>query len=333
MTTAPTAAATAVAANAKDDDDVDNDVSQLAHALAALTTNPTLATPPPIPRAPAAAGEESLVKLAEHIERAHNIIVMCGAGISVSAGIPDFRTPGTGLYSQLAKYKLPRPEAIFEVNFFRDNPDPFYKLCSEIWPTSFSPTPAHRFIKLLDDKKKLLRCFTQNIDSLESLAGLSKDKIVAAHGNFDSATCIHTRKKVPIEEVEQCIRGKVAWEDLHKKHGVKRVKPDIVFFGEALPERFFTCSKADFPKCDLLIVMGTSLQVHPFASLADFTFPSRTVPKVLINREAVGPFRSIRRDDPAKLFYKGDTDIAAQRLVEFLGWRDEFVALAPAGAL
>ena len=60
---------------------------------------------------------------------AQNVIVMCGAGISVSAGIPDFRSPGTGLYSNLEKYDLPSPEAIFDVGYFRENPAPFYRLC------------------------------------------------------------------------------------------------------------------------------------------------------------------------------------------------------------
>ena len=110
---------------------------------------------------------------------------MAGAGISVSAGIPDFRSPGTGLYDNLEKYDLPNPQSIFELSYFRERPDAFYMLAKELWPDNFEPTPTHRFIALLHSKGLLKRCFTQNIDSLEASAGIPKDMIVAAHGNFD----------------------------------------------------------------------------------------------------------------------------------------------------
>ena len=115
-----------------------------------------------------------------------SIIVMCGAGVSVSAGIPDFRTPGTGLYDNLQQYGLPYAEAIFDLRFFQRNPGPFHRLCRELWPGNFQPTASHSFLRLLSDKGLLLRCFTQNIDSLETAAGLPADKLIAAHGNFDS---------------------------------------------------------------------------------------------------------------------------------------------------
>ena len=114
-----------------------------------------------------------------------NIVVMAGAGwhmscsfsmhlidfwslgISVSAGIPDFRSPGTGLYDNLAKYNLPEPTAVFDINYFQQNPAPFYMLAKELFPGQYRPTPTHLFIRLLHDKGLLRRCFTQNIDSLE----------------------------------------------------------------------------------------------------------------------------------------------------------------------
>ena len=165
-------------------------------------------------------------------ERYRNIVVVNGAGVSTSCGIPDFRTPGTGLYSKLEEYDLPYPEAIFDLDFFRSNPAPFYRLCQELWPGRYAPTPTHRFIKLLDQKELLVRCYTQNIDSLESLAGTPKELVVAAHGNFDSATCVGTGASVPVEELKEAIGNggspevvEAGWKALAEKHG-GLVKPD-----------------------------------------------------------------------------------------------------------
>merc|ERR1712019_293645 len=96
-------------------------------------------------------------------KKCRNIVIMCGAGISTSAGIPDFRTPGTGLYDNLQKFHLPFAEAVFEMNYFRSKPHAFYELAREMWPGNFQPTPTHYFIRLLHDKGILLRCYSQNI--------------------------------------------------------------------------------------------------------------------------------------------------------------------------
>ena len=209
------------------------------------------------------------------------VVVMCGAGISTSAGIPDFRTPGTGLYDNLQRFNLPQAESIFE-------------LAREMWPGNFEPTPAHYFVRLLNDKGILLRCYSQNIDSLERRAGLPAEKLVAAHGNFDEAHVIDTEPeiKVDINELKAALdKGEEGWRALKDAKG-GLVKPKIVFFGEELPERFARLHRQDLATCDLLIVMGTSLVVHPFAGIVGYA--TRTAPRMLINRDRAGTCDSLK---------------------------------------
>jgi NAD+-dependent protein deacetylase SIR2 len=254
-----------------------------------------------------------------HEGKAGRIVVLTGAGISTSAGIPDFRSPDTGIYANLAKLNLPYAEAVFDISYFRHNPRPFYALARELYPGKYFPTVAHSFIALLAKKGLLHMLFTQNIDCLERAAGVPEEKIVEAHGSFATQRCIECSTPYPMDLMKEAIEnGQVPrCQDL-RCDGL--VKPDIVFFGESLPKSFNT-NVHKVSMADLLIIMGTSLSVHPFASLADFA--REGVPRVLLNLERVGGIGS-RIDDVCII---GDCDAGVRKLADALGWREEVEAL------
>jgi len=217
---------------------------------------------------PHALGARDLRSVAEYMksDECKNVFVMLGAGVSTSAGIPDFRSPETGLYANLARLKLDRPEDVFDIRFFRSNPHPFYALAKELYPGRHRPTITHSFIRLLETKDLLRTCFTQNIDTLERRAGVSERKLVEAHGSFASQGCIDCKAPFDGAEIRRLIQ-----EERIPRCGRCRglVKPNIVFFGEALPEAFHR-KLGDLAEADLLFIIGTSLQVQPFASLTYF---------------------------------------------------------------
>jgi len=253
-------------------------------------------------------------------EKFKNIIILTGAGISTSAGIPDFRTKGTGLYDNLQEYNLPYAEAVFDINYFRNKPQAFYTLAKEIMPGKYAPTITHHFIKYLHDKEILLRCYTQNIDGLERLAGLDEEKLVEAHGTFATSRCIKCKDSIQKDVIDEALMAGEPLQCSKKKCG-GWIKPDIVFFGEGLPERFHTLIEEDFDKCDLCITMGTSLYVQPFASLPNFV--GKECKRVLINRERVGNFKFNDPTNKTDVFYKGNADDGCIEMALAFGFEDE----------
>jgi NAD-dependent histone deacetylase SIR2 len=260
----------------------------------------------------------TLQGLAKYIKdgKAKNIVVLTGAGISTSAGIPDFRSPETGLYANLARLNLPYAEAVFDISYFRQNPEPFYILAHELFPGKYRPTITHSFISLLNDKGLLYKLFTQNIDCLEREAGVPDDLIVEAHGSFATQRCIECLTPYDDEKMKEAIFCK---QVPHCEQCKGLVKPDIVFFGEGLPSRFFE-SRNCIPSADLAIILGTSLSVAPFSALPQYF--TEGVPRLLINMERVGGLGA-RLDDVLLL---GACDDGVRKLAAELGWLEELEA-------
>ncbi|XP_057703558.1 NAD-dependent protein deacetylase sirtuin-1 [Corythoichthys intestinalis] len=223
---------------------------------------------------------EDVVRL---LHESKKILVLTGAGVSVSCGIPDFRSRD-GIYARLAVDfpDLPDPQAMFDIEYFQRDPRPFFKFAKEIYPGQFQPSPCHKFISMMDKQGKLLRNYTQNIDTLEQVAGVQR--IIQCHGSFATASCLICKYKVDCEAIrEDIFNQRVPHCPRCPDIPLAIMKPDIVFFGENLPEMFHRAMKQDKDEVDLLIVIGSSLKVRPVALIPN-SIPHE-VPQVLINRE------------------------------------------------
>lgn len=254
---------------------------------------------------------QTIENTCETIMKSRNIIVLTGAGVSVSCGIPDFRSRD-GIYERLrVEYPDMRdPQSMFDIGYFSKDPRPFYQFAKEIYPGQFEPSLSHRFIKLLESKGKLLRNYTQNIDTLERVAGI--ENVIECHGSFATASCTRCKYRVDADEIKDDIfqqripmckicsaestkdfeTGLTSRFDQPFNHnqlvaaGV--MKPDIVFFGESLPDKFHSTIESDKIKCDLLIVIGSSLKVRPVALIPSSI--NANIPQILINREQLDHF-------------------------------------------
>ncbi|KPM04441.1 NAD-dependent protein deacetylase sirtuin-1-like protein [Sarcoptes scabiei] len=234
------------------------------------------------------------------IQKSSKIIVLTGAGVSVSCGIPDFRSRN-GIYAQLSKEypDLPDPQSMFDIRYFRTNPYPFFKFAKQIYPGQFQPSSSHRFIKFLETKGKLLRNYSQNIDTLEKAAGIKN--LITCHGSFATATCTVCCYKVDSSAIKNDIfqqkiplcpncTSSLNDDETDSKlfNMLPVIKPDIVFFGEGLSDEFHNSMTLDKDQCDLLIVIGSSLKVRPVGLIPN-SIPE-TVPQILINREPLKHF-------------------------------------------
>ncbi|KAI0898939.1 SIR2-domain-containing protein [Annulohypoxylon nitens] len=290
------------------------------------------------------------------LKKSRNIVVLTGAGISTSLGIPDFRSKETGLYTQLEKLGLGinDPQEVFNIEIFRDDPSIFYSVAKDILPDTkglFSPT--HAFIAKLQDMGKLLTNYSQNIDNIEANAGVRPDKLVQCHGSFATATCQKCGHKVQGDTIFADIKaGKIPRCDeciaaLRKNNTMKRkrssrksagkrsrrrsseddddddddqydipaagvMKPDIIFFGEELPDEFSQrLIKHDRDLVDLVVVIGTSLKVAPVSEVVPYLPPH--IPQIYISRT---PVSHINFD----IDLLGDCDVVIAELCRRAGW-------------
>jgi NAD-dependent deacetylase len=215
---------------------------------------------------------KSIRKLADLIQESRKLAVLTGAGMSTASGIPDFRSVD-GFYSDA------RNANVFEFDVFERDPSFYYKFAQRFYPIveQAQPNAGHRILASWEKRGLDVEIATQNIDDLHQRAG--SKKVYPVHGTVETSSCLqcgHRCKtqmlhpRILANEIPRCSCGGV-------------YKPDITFFGEALPEEAWTSSVTAMTQADLVLVLGSSLVVYPAASLPLYRHSSARL--AIINRD------------------------------------------------
>jgi NAD-dependent deacetylase len=200
--------------------------------------------------------------LAQLISDAQRVVALTGAGISVPSGIPDFRTPGTGVWENVD------PMEVAHIDAFHRDTRRFWQFYRPRFQSlaDKQPNAAHRVLADLEARSLLEGVITQNIDRLHAKAGT--ERLVEVHGSIATSSCTSCRASYPLESVGElfdddgiatcaCCMGKI--------------KPDVVLFGELLPEAAVAEAQELCGAADLLLCVGSSLEVYPVAGLPEIT--------------------------------------------------------------
>jgi NAD-dependent deacetylase len=196
---------------------------------------------------------------ADLIRQSKHAVALTGAGLSTPSGIPDFRSEGTGLWAH------DEPLEVASLHTFRTAPERFFQwfrpLAGQIYGAR--PNAAHLALAALEKAGKLGAIITQNIDMLHQKAGSTT--VIETHGSIRTLSCTQCYHQVNAEE---CVADFI--ENGHTPHCPKcagTLKPDVILFGEQLPQSAWMEAQQTARRCDLMIVIGSSLEVLPVASL------------------------------------------------------------------
>lgn len=201
-------------------------------------------------------------RLAELIRQSRSTVALTGAGVSVPSGIPDFRSPGTGLWENVD------PMEVAHIDVFEGDPARFWTYYRPRFQTlgDKQPNRAHQALAELERRGLIAGVVTQNIDRLHRAAG--SREVVEVHGTIETSSCRACATSFGLEQVE----------GLFDEAGVAicsscggAVKPDVVLFGELLPEAAMARAQELAEAAELMICVGSSLAVYPVAGLPQLT--------------------------------------------------------------
>ena len=201
-------------------------------------------------------------ELAGLLARSQSAVVLTGAGISVPSGIPDFRSPGTGIWENVNPFEVATIDAFHrDTKRFWDFYRPRFEMLGEK-----VPNPAHEAVAELERRGMVDAVITQNVDRLHSRAG--SERVIEVHGSIASSSCTTCGASWTLEEVETLFED----DGIATCTGcMGKVKPDVVLFGELLPEAAMNEARELAAGADLMICVGSSLEVYPVAGLPELT--------------------------------------------------------------
>lgn len=236
-------------------------------------------------------------KIAEMIIESNLTVVLTGAGISTESGIPDFRSPKTGLWEKVD------PMEALSTDVLYGNPKKFYSLGFKILTgmKGAKPNKAHLILAQMEKEGLISAIITQNIDNLHHAAG-SKN-IMEVHGHIRTGHCMKCRKTYEFSVIEDKVaNGEIP--PICSCGGT--IRPDVVFFGDSLPDCFNKAWDIS-SRCDLMIVIGSSLQVGPVNYL-----PSMAKKLAIINKETT------MYDGRADAVYKESASVALDNIYKMI---------------
>lgn len=206
---------------------------------------------------------DSHARLAELIRGSLSVVALTGAGISVPSGIPDFRSPGTGLWAQVD------PMEVAHVDVLRRDPKRFWEFYGQRFHTldDKQPNRAHELLAQWERRGRLDAIITQNIDGLHAAAG--SRTVVEVHGSVERSRCPTCASSFSLEEVRARLDA--------DPDGIPRcdhghpLRPGVVLFGEELPVAALAHARQLARTADLMLCVGTSLEVYPISELPSIT--------------------------------------------------------------
>lgn len=234
--------------------------------------------------------EQQIQRAAQLIDQAQSIVAMTGAGISTPSGIPDFRSADSGLWDKID------PLSVASIHAFRQNPERFYHWIHPLARrlAEAEPNPAHFALADLETQTKLKAVITQNVDNLHRSAG--SQTVYELHGHLRDVTCIRCYR---VEAAADLFQRFVETGEAPRCQCGGIFKPNAILFGEQLPMHEFVSARLAVEAADLMIIIGSSLEVAPASDLPEIALENG-IPVIIINQQPTF------LDSRAELVIRGD---------------------------